>query len=231
MIVSIHQPAYIGYLAYFARIAASDLHVVLDHVSYEKNSFINRNRILGANGPQWLTVPIKTAGRMGQPIREIETASDSWPIKHWRSLEQAYSKAPYWQRNRPNLMGDFAYAAMHDFPYSNSILTSHLLKLLEIRTPRRSSCEIKACGAKSDLILNICREFGATVYLSGPLGRDYLNLEAFERAGIEVRFHDYRHPEYPQTKPGFTPNLSVLDLLFNCGPQSREILMRGNQDG
>lgn len=225
MIVSINQPAYLPWLGYFARIAASDLHVELDHVQFEKNSFVNRNRIRTANGPAWLTVPVLTKGRFGNlPIDALEIDNARpWANKHWETIRQAYGKAAHF---RPT--ADFVRSALERrWTRLGDLMretNEHFRRALGIATPVRRSSTMSPQGTKSDLVLNLCKAAGATVYLSGPLGRGYLEEARFAEAGIEVRYHDYRHPEYPQLLPGFEPNMSVIDLLFNCGDRSGELL-------
>lgn len=229
MIVSINQPAYLPWLGYFERIATSDLHVVLDHVQFEKNSFTNRNRVRTKEGAAWLTVPVATSGRFGDlAIRGLRfAAGDPWRKKHWATLRMNYARAPFFAAYAP------AYEALYarewsDFgEMSRAFLAQHLHDL-GIATPLRYSSELGVGGAKGELVLNLCRATGADTYLSGPLGRDYLDPAAFADAGIALRFQDYAHPTYTQVWPGFEPRLGVLDLLFNHGPRSLEILLNRN---
>ncbi|HRX86544.1 MAG TPA: WbqC family protein [Phycisphaerae bacterium] len=226
MIVSIHQPAYLPWLGYFERIARSDVHVVLDHVQFEKNSFVNRNRVRTAEGACWLTVPVRTSGRFGAlPIRELEIDGGSgWQKKHWRTIAQAYARAPYFAEHAAFFEGVFAQPWTHLAPLCEEI-ARYLLDAFGISTPRVFSSALPVAGAKDELVLNICRHLGAGTYLSGALGRDYLRVEAFADAGIDVVFQDYEHPVYPQGRGWFEPNLAAVDLLFHCGPASRDILM------
>ena len=224
MIVSINQPAYLPWLGYFHRIALSDLHIVLDHVQFEKNSFTNRNKIRTSEGWCWLTVPVSTSGRFGVSIDALEIASGRpWADKHWNSIRLSYAKAPFFREHA----GFFEGLFRREWRMLNPLLrelTAYLLDALGIRTPLRFSSEMKITGAKSDLVLNLCREVGATHYLSGPLGRNYLDEAGFHAAGITLDYHAYSHPEYPQVYGGFEPYMAAIDLLFNCGPRSLEVL-------
>ena len=100
MIVSINQPAYLPWLGYFHRIAISDVHVVLDHVQFEKNSYCNRNKIRVGNDACWLTVPVQTKGKFGElPISDLQIAENlSWQRKHWEGLRMNYASAPHFKR-------------------------------------------------------------------------------------------------------------------------------------
>jgi hypothetical protein len=227
MIVSINQPAYLPWLGYFHRIATSDLHIVLDHVQYEKNSFVNRNKVCGKDGPVWLTVPLLTSGKFGElPIHSLEFApNQNWQKKHWSTLQNLYRRTPFFDHYAPAY--EAIYAAEWDSfaPMVDTFLRQHLNDL-GINTPLLKSSEMQVDGKKSDLVLNLCQNTGATVYLSGALGRNYLDEESFRANGIQVEYQDYRHPVYPQPHPDFTPYMCILDLLFNQGPASRDILLQ-----
>lgn len=224
MIVSINQPAYLPWLGYFDRVAASDVRVVLDHVQFEKNSFTNRNKVRTAAGWCWLTVPVSTSGKFGCAIEKLEIAPGrDWRSKHWESLRMNYTRAEHFADHAKFFDGLFRREWRLLKPLMDEI-TAYLLAAFEIRTPLVFSSDLKPVGTKSDLVLNICRELKATRYLSGPLGKDYLDEAAFERAGIAVEYHRYNHPTYPQAFPGFEPNMAAVDLLFNCGTASSRIL-------
>lgn len=223
-----HQPLYLPWLGLFQKIAMSDAFCLFDATQYDDNDFQNRNRIKGPNGPMWLTVPAKAKNHHGLQITEIEIVEeDVWRRKHWKSLVWAYGKAHYFSK----------YADFFEQTYQRDWrllvdLDVHLLKfLLEAlglpsEFPRTS---VLGCGGqKSDAIIQMCRALGADTYVFGALGREYADRAAFEAAGIGLAFQEYRHPVYPQQFGPFVPNLSVVDLLFNCGPDSLEILMSGN---
>lgn len=226
MTVSINQPAYLPWLGYFERIAGSDLHIVLDHVQFEKNSFTNRNRVRTKDDASWLTIPVATKGRFGDlAIDRLEfVPNDPWRKKHWATLRMNYARAPFFKTYAPAYEELYARDWPGFGPMVRAFLAQHL-RDLGITTPLRYSSEMGIGGAKSELVLNLCREAGADTYLSGALGRGYLEEEAFTAAGIAVRYQDYVHPTYAQTWPGFVPYLCVLDLLFNHGPDSLGILL------
>lgn len=229
MVVSIHQPAYLPWLGYFHRIAISDLHVVLDHVQFEKNSFTNRNKIPTGRGWAWVTVPVRTKGRFGDlAIRtlEIETTTN-WRRKHWEAIRHTYTGAPFFAEHARF----FEDAYRREWRYLADLcahVTRYLLEQFDIRTKTLRSSELNAGGAKDDLVLNICRQLGATRYLSGPLGRRYLDEDKFRAAGIVVGYHDYQHPRYPQCGgSGFEAGMAAIDLLFNRGPRSGATIGEG----
>lgn len=228
MIISINQPAYLPWTGYFHRIAISDRHVVLNHVQFEKNSFTNRNKVRTSNGWTWLTVPVETKGKFGNlPINELTLAGDvKWQQKHWRTINQNYSKAPYF-----NL-----YAQELELLYTSSWasldalctqMTSFFLDALGIGTEIQFSAEMNPCGTKNSLILDLCEKSQATVYLSGIQGQNYLQEAQFKSSNIKVIYQDYKHPIYAQNQKGrFEAYMGIIDLLFNYGPSSLEVLMK-----
>lgn len=225
MIVSINQPAYLPWLGYFHRIAKSDLHIVLDHVQFEKNSFTNRNKVRTAQGSTWLTVPVATKGKFGNlPINELEIADDRWRAKHWQTLKMNYSRGAHFRAHADFFEAIYASEWRKLDDLMDRITTYVLREALRIEAKVVRSSTLKARGTKSELVLNLCREVGANAYLSGPLGRNYLDESSFREAGIEVRYHDYAHPVYPQVYAGFEPYMAIVDLLFNCGPESAAII-------
>ena len=228
--MSINQPAYMPWLGYFHRLAISDLHIVLDDVQIDfrtKTQFTNRNRLRTPQGWCWITVPLKTKGMFDQrQINRLEIVDDGrWQKKHFRTLQQNYAKAPAFAAHQPFLDGVFS----SDWRVLADLLretTEYLQGALGITTPKVFSSDLGIAASKTDLLVELCRQVEATTYVSGPFGRDYLDRTVFDAAGIDVVFQEYEHPVYPQAHPGFEPYMSALDLLLNCGDESREILMR-----
>ena len=226
MIVSINQPAYLPWLGYFDRIVRSDIHVVLDHVQFEKNSFTNRNKIRTKEGSAWLTIPLSTKGKFGNlEIRNLEFASGGdWERKHWASLRTNYTRTPFFALYGSAYEKIYAGKPASFMAFVVAMLEQQLSDL-RIATKILFSSQIPAVGHKSELILSICKFLGASVYLSGSQGRSYLDERAFYGSRIGLKYQDYKHPEYRQAWPGFESQMGILDLLFNHGPNSLKILM------
>ena len=225
MIVSINQPAYIPWLGYFDRISKSDLHIILNHVQFEKNSMTNRNKIRTSQGWAWLTVPLHTKGLFGNlSIQDIDISmSQPWESKHWKTLLNNYSKAPYFSAHEAFFQE--IYQSKWDKLLSLiEKVNFYILQQLRVDKQLIYSSDLSPQSTKGELILELCKKVGATTYLSGPMGRNYLEEELFEAANIKLRFHDYAHPHYEQAYAGFEPYMSIIDLLFNHGPKSLEIL-------
>ncbi len=216
MIVSIHQPAYLPWLGYFDKIARADLFIWLDNVQFQKNSFQNRNKILTKDGPSWLTVPVRTSGVLYEtPLKDAEIDnSRNWRAKHVSSIRMNYNKAMRFSDCFPALAG-FYEREWQTLDRLCWEMLDYFNTLLGVTTPIRRASDMSADGSKSDLVLDLCKKAGATTYLSGALGRDYLDLPSFAAAGIAVEFQDYKHPPYRQAYPGFVPNLAVIDLIMN----------------
>lgn len=227
MIVSIMQPAYLPWLGYFDRLQRSDLHIVLDTVQLEhqtKTAFTNRNRVRTATGWTWLTVPVQTAGQHHTPIRDIAIAPlSTWGRKHAATLRQSYGRTAHWPHLAP-LVDDLYSRQWTRLMDLLNALTPALCAALGVRTPMVSATSLGVTGTKANLILALCRAVGATTYLSGPFGRDYLDESEFAKAGIALAYHDYVHPTYEQGVAPFVPYLSVVDLLAHHGPDSLPIL-------
>jgi hypothetical protein len=229
MIVSIHQPAYLPWLGYFHKIALSDVFVFLDTTQFEKNSFVNRNRIKTPQGPLWLTVPVSLQGHLTNEIGHTAIAGQHWRDKHWRTLELNYRKAPFWLRYAPELEKTYraGYATIDQLCFDQLLLFNRWLGL---GTRIVRSSELPPTGSrKQHLVLDLCKSVRASLYVSGALGRGYLEQKAFSREGIALYFQDYQHPVYPQLwSPEFLANLSIVDLLFNEGPDSFKTILEGN---
>ena len=231
MRVSIHQPAYLPWLGYFDKIQNSDIHVIVDSAHFEKNSFINRNKIRSKRGEMWETIPVKTSGNYGNlEIRRLEISqARDWQRKHWHAIECNYRKCKYFEAYAEEYAKLYRQEWKSFMPFALRLLKIHL-KHLDIETEIVRSSDLQATGQKSELILNICKELGATKYISGKLGKNYLKTDDFVKNEISISYQNYRHPIYEQRWKGFIDNLAVIDLLFNEGTNSQDIIKRSKED-
>ena len=224
MRVTILQPSYLPWLGFFEQMTRSDKFVLLDDVQYTRRDWRNRNKVRVKEGWVWLTVPVQQKSRFSQ--RLLETRIDnsvSWRRKHLETLRQHYCKAPFFEKYFPRCQQ--IYEKDWEFLFDLCLETIQFLKEeMGIETPLLRSSEMKLSGEKTERLVSICRELGATHYLSGESGSDYISQEDFSNQGIELEYQNYEHPVYPQRYPGFVPHLSTIDLLFNCGEQSLSIL-------
>jgi hypothetical protein len=215
VIVSIHQPAYLPWLGYLDKIARSDVFVLLDNVQFDRTWFTHRQYVKTPNGPVLLTIPVRK-GHMQQTLRETAIADDMpWRRKHWSTIEQSYRKAPRWGMIADELRQTYAYVTerLTEFCLQQLVFW---LEVFGIDTPIiRASGLQGISGCSSDLLAAICHTLGADTYLSGGHGRDYLETEPFEGAGIEIAYQNFEHPTYPQLHGEFVPRLGCLDLAAN----------------
>lgn len=226
MILTAHQPLFLPYLGHFAKIASSDVFVFLDTLSYSKLGFYSRNKIRTNDGWMWLVVPVLTHGHHNDPLNQMKIDnSKNWRRKHLKAIELAYSKAPYFE-----LYHDFfkeTYSMEWEFLTElNEHFIRYFLKILKINVKFIKSSSLPELeGEKSSLLLDLCKKLNADVFIFGKTGKKYAKTEDFKSSEIKVVFQEYKHPEYFQIHGDFIPYMSIIDLLFNCGPKSLEILM------
>jgi hypothetical protein len=227
-IITAHQPAYLPWLGFFHKVAIADAFVILDNVQFEKNSFTNRNKIKTPNGDIWLTVPVLLSGHTQKNISNIEIDNNhDWRRKHWKSIYLNYKKTPYFCK----------YSTFFENLYKRkwekiSELTENTMNFffeeMGIKTKVFKQSELEIYSKKHELLLSLCKQFNARLFIFGKHGKDYADIDIFRKNNIEVYFQEYTHPDYPQLYGTFIPYMSIVDLLFNCGPSSYEILMKGN---
>jgi len=230
MILTGHQCVYLPWLGLFHKIALSDAYIYLDTVQYLKKDWNNRNKIKTIQGGIWLTVPVQTKGKFNQTLKEVQIDNSvNWRKKHWQSIRLNYSKAPYFNR----YAGFFEEIYQHEWDYLNDLNKTILMFLLEelkIKVDFIDSDKLNLVGEKSDLVLDMCLKTKADTYIFGTLGKDYADVNKFNENGVKVIFQEYKHPEYKQQFGKFEPYMSVIDLLFNCGNDSLDIIMSGNKE-
>jgi hypothetical protein len=232
--VAIHQPQYLPWVGYFDKMDQADSFVILDDVQFKKNEWQNRNRIKTASGWQWLTVPVRH--RFPQRISEVEIDNSApWARKHRQALIANYAGAPCFEAHRAFFddLYDREWRRLQDLSLATVV---HLAGALGIHTKLLLASSLALPSppsetAASDRLIAICRAVGADVYLSGPGGQSYLDLGRFQQAEVQVVFQAFRTPPYPQRFAAFEPDLSVVDLLFNCGAESLDVLRRGREEG
>jgi len=227
--VSAHQSAYLPWLGYLAKIAWSDVFILFDAVPMESSGYENRNRVLTNAGPQWLTVPVQRS--RGTLIKDVLICNDQpWARKHFRALELAYGKAPFWSRYAPRLEALYAKKWRRLIDLNWEVMTFFGVAY-ELQSPKVCSLShLDLTSKKSQLVLDACKRVGATSYLFGEMGLDYADVGAFKAAGVEVLVQEYQAREYPQQFGGWTPNLSALDALLNLGPErARQVMLAGGK--
>lgn len=223
VVVGIHQLHYLPWLRYFEKIAASDVFIVLDNIQFNKNGWQNRNRIKSAQGPVLLTVPVYE--REGQRLDEVRVLRDSrWRKKQARTVMQSYGRAPYFR-----LYAEFFEQIYgRDWDLLNELnrrMLDYFLAELAIPTRIVYASDLDVPGIATERLINLVHAVGGTHYYSGSHAADaYLDKAAFERAGVGLVLQHWVAPVYPQLHGEFVPDLAILDLLMNCGPDSLRVL-------
>ncbi len=219
------QPGYLPWLGFFEQMHRADEFVYLDDVQFDKHGWRNRNRVKGPAGPRWLTVPVRIAG-LNQPRIadvEIDATQRRWATKHLQALRSNYAPCPFFDWLYLELEGTLQQPWTH-IAELDIALASLLCRKLGIERRTHRSSQLGAGDGRCERLVEICQRLNCTHYYSGAAASDYLDHAAFAQAGITVEFQDYAHPAYPQRYGAFVSHLSVVDLMFNCGPRSLAIL-------
>lgn len=222
-----HQPNYIPWPGYFFKMAQCDIFFILDTAQFQTGSSLdNRNLIRTSQGTQMLTVPVKRKGMGLQSFNEV-VVIPGWKRNHLMALKVNYTKAPYFEEVFPMLeevLQDTGYLVDTNIAFIRLV---HDLLGLKADLVFISAFPQFADLRKNELITEICHHFSADSYLSGIGGRVYIEPEIFEKKGIKLEYLDYQPKTYPQLWGSFIPNLSIVDMLFNCGVKgTRKLLLR-----
>lgn len=218
--IAIVQSNYIPWKGYFDMIAAVDEFILYDDMQYTRRDWRNRNQIKTPHGLQWLTVPVKVKGKYHQTIFEAEIEGSNWASVHWKSLQQNYRRTPYFDEVSVWL------EPLYLRPYSrvsdvNRVFLESICRYLSITTLISNSSDYTLSDGKTERLADICVQAGATEYISGPAAKDYVEADVFSERGIQLRWFNYSgYPEYPQLWGDFCHNVTILDLLFNCGKEA-----------
>ena len=221
------QPSYLPWRGFFHLLYLADIWVFLDDVQYDKDSWRNRNRIKGGNGSFWLTVPVQLGGWPPPPIVDVRIDNTrDWRRKHLMGIRQSYAGSPFADEHLP-LVGDLLERDWESISDLDIEATSRLATALGFERPWLRSSQMDLGGDPTHAtqrLIRVCQEVGATQYLSGPSARDYIDAPALTEVGIDLRYMEYEYPPYPQRFGEFISQLSVLDLLFNCGPEAGDYI-------
>ena len=224
------QPTYLPWCGYFGLMQSVDVFILLDSVQFARRSWQQRNQIKTSSGAQWLSVPVLTKGKRDQLICEVKLdKSSGFVTKHRRSIEVSYANSLYFEK--------YAGAILPLIDSNNDFLADYTIGLilelkaqLGITTRMVRSSELNGSGSKADLLASLCEQIGATTYVSPPGSRDYMvKSDAFEKICVPVQFYNFKHPEYSQLFGQFLPNMSIIDMLFNCGERSLGLIQDASE--
>lgn len=234
-IISGHQPVYLPWLGLFHKLHLCDTFVFMDTVQYLHQDWNNRNKIKTSHGPLMLSVPIDKKKSTGKMLNQINIKNDDpgdknfWQKKHFQSIKFNYQKTPYFKDYIDELESmymDNIWEKLIDICWTQFELFKKWLGLEDKEIIRMS--EHKFYGTKDNLVLNHCEQLNGDHVVFGKHGKEYVDVKKFNNKGIKVYFQDYNYPEYQQRFSPFEPYLSVLDLIFNYGPKSMDIILKGN---
>lgn len=223
-VVAIHQPEYFPWPGFLDKARRADVFVLLDNVQFDRDSLQHRCKVVGANGLHYLTIPF--VHRFPQAIDEVMPVDDRWRVKHWKSLQANYARAPGWRAVASTLEAMFHREHPRVVDAALASITT-LAEAFGVTTPLVRASALAARGEKGALVLEICRELGATTYLSGRTGASYLDASMFAAAGIAIEIQAYTPPPYPHIR-GLGPEerygVSALDLWAHVGADAPSYL-------
>ena len=222
--IAILQSNYIPWKGYFDLINLVDEFIIYDDVQYTKNDWRNRNIIKTNQGLKWLTIPVRQE-KLGQLIIDTKISDKRWSKKHWASLSQCYSKAPFFNVYKDIFEHLFLTSEHEYLSEINYRFIAVINELLGIKTKIRWSGEFDLVDGQTERLLGIYKQCKATEYLSGPAAKDYFDSDQAIKENIEVSWMDYSgYQEYAQLNPPFEHGVTILDLLFSVGPEAKHFM-------
>jgi hypothetical protein len=219
--LAILQSNYIPWKGYFDLIAGVDEFILFDDVQYTRRDWRNRNQIKTPRGREWLSIPVKVKGKFEQSIRETEISDPAWAESHWKALQHNYAQAPHFKSQAGPFKALYENLASNSLSQVNWHFITAICQFLGLQTQISWSMDYQVKEGKTERLISLCQQAGAGYYLSGPSAQTYIDPAAFAQAGIELAYMDYsNYPPYHQLYPPFEHGVSILDLIFNEGPQA-----------
>jgi hypothetical protein len=217
--VAILQSNYIPWKGYFDLINSVDEFIFYDEVQYTKNDWRNRNKIKTSNGVDWLTIPV--GQKINRKINEVYIEDFTWQKKHWQKIFQNYKCAPYFEEVSDLLKPLYFNKVFKNLSEINYHFIKKIMDYLNIKTKLSYSTDYDTCNGKNEKLIDLCLQTNANIYVSGMKAKNYLNTELFLNNNLAIEWFDYSfYPSYVQQWGEFYHEVSIIDLLFNCGPKS-----------
>ena len=224
--VAVIQSSYIPWKGYFDIINSVDEFILFDDMQYTKRDWRNRNIIKSPQGPIWLTIAVEVKGKFDQKIRETVVSDPEWNTTHWKSIAHNYARAKYFFEYKDMFEALYLGCTEKYLSRINYRFLSAVCMILSIKTKLSWSMDYPLIEGKTERLIDLCKKAGATDYLSGPSAKGYLDEELFAKEGMGLSFMDYSsYPEYAQFYPPFTHQVSILDLIFNEGPNAKKYML------
>lgn len=226
MKLAANLPTYLPDIGFFKKMLLADVFVLADDYQYSKHQLINRTRIKTASGVKWLTVPVRTKGRGKQLILSVEIdKTQHWQRKHWKTLLVNYIYAPFFEHFMDAFESIYRKEWQRLFPLNYEIIQL-LQELLEIKTPLWLSSQLKVTGRGTEKLLNILKELKCDTYLCLEGEEKFIDQQLFKENEINLMVIPFKEKAYHQQFGTFVPGLSIIDLLFNEGKQSKKIILK-----
>lgn len=219
MIISVHQPNYLPYLGFFDKMKQSDIFVVYDDAQFNKEDFQHRNKIRIFHGWKWLTIPVEKRPLSIKEIKiknEVMKKNITWSQSHLKDINDNYKDAPFYPLYKDKIEGIYIknYETLIDL---NMEIINFLMSAFHIKRKIILSSELNLFSKSTQRLVDIVESLGGDTYLSGPMGRNYLDISLFDKKSIKLQFQNFEHPIYKQCYEGFLPNMSAIDALLCTG--------------
>ena len=226
--VAILQSNYIPWKGYFDLIASVDEFILYDDMQYTRRAWRNRNKIMTPNGLQWLSIPVQVKGKFYQAINETKVVDHDWVDTHWKGIQMNYARAKYFGEYKDRIRAVYEKCREEDYlSRINYLFITEICDILGITTKITWSSDYTLIDGKTERLVQLVRDAGGDYYLSGPAAKDYIVPELFSDAGVELAWMSYEgYPEYTQLSKEFDHHVSVLDLIFNEGPNARSFMLK-----
>ncbi len=225
------QPNYIPWKGVFDLISRVEVFVFYDDVQYTVKDWRSRNKIKTATGEIWLTVPVLKKGLREQLIFEaVIDVSSNWQAKHYKALKTTYQKAAHFKEYEYLLEEIYLKRQWTSISELDIFSTKLIAEALQIEVEWHKASDLKQSGGKEgEKVVNICKLLGCDYFINGPSAREFMDEDMFRENGIVLDYIDYSYPEYEQMYQPFTHQVTVLDVIFNCGAGARELICRGQE--
>lgn len=225
--IAILQSNYIPWKGVFDMMNKVDTFVFFEDVDFTKRDWRTRNKIKTPNGEIWLTVPVKKCPR-GTKIYEVEISQENdWQEKHYQTISQYYKKSKYYKEYEWLLKKIYLEKKWTNLSAFNIYVNKLIAKELGINIEFINSKDLNTLGTKDDKLIEIIKKLKGNYYLSGPAAKDYIVNKKFQKENIKLAYIKYEYPEYEQLYGEFDHYVSILDVLFNCGKETKKYVFTG----
>lgn len=223
--VAIVQSNYIPWKGYFDLINLADEFILYDDVQYTRRDWRNRNLIKSPSGPIWLTIPVEVKGKYDQKIIDTKVTDCDWRKRHWKSICHNYAKSPYFKEFSPIFESLYLDSRQSYLSEINYTFITSINSILGITTKISWANDYTLVNGKTERLVDLCGQAHATVYISGPSAKNYIVKELFDKNNIQLCWMEYSgYPDYHQLYPPFTHQVSIIDLIFNEGPNAPQFM-------